>query len=161
MADPLPGEADIELTGHRHRWRGEWPRRAFPYDLQVTLADGSVKTPIRGLFIVIRDVTDMTTLLTPIVQLALPQLRGHRRDPRAGAAHPHAHLPPAARPDRALVRVGTKAKVTVTEREDYVGDEVVATDATGRPVQSVITERDDGQDVAVYAPAATASGKGY
>ena len=59
-----------------------------------------------------------------------------------------------------MLRSGTRAKVTVTEREDYVGDEYVATDATGRPVQSVITERDDGQDVAVYAPAATHDGKG-
>jgi hypothetical protein len=40
-----------------------------------------------------------------------------------------------------------------------VGDEIVALDASGRPVQSVITERDDGQDVAVYAPVASMTGR--
>ena len=57
VADPPSGEAVIELTATDTDGDGEWPRRAFPYDLQVTLADGSVKTPIRGLFIVIGDVT--------------------------------------------------------------------------------------------------------
>lgn len=32
-------------------------RVAYPYDVQITLADGSVKTPIRGQFIVLPDVT--------------------------------------------------------------------------------------------------------
>jgi hypothetical protein len=32
-------------------------RYAYRYDLQVTLADASVKTPLRGLFIVVPDVT--------------------------------------------------------------------------------------------------------
>jgi hypothetical protein len=32
-------------------------RTAYPYDVQITLADGSAKTPIRGLFIVLPDVT--------------------------------------------------------------------------------------------------------
>ena len=103
----------------------------------------------------------MTTLLTPIVQWHCPNC-GVTDVTREPAPHVRMHTCPELRGLTApLVRVGTKAKVTVTEREDYVGDEVVATDATGRPVQSVITERDDGQDVAVYAPAATASGKGY
>src|SRR5437773_10199933 len=57
-----------------------------------------------------------------------------------------------------LLVVGTKAKVTAHEREDYVGSERVQTDAAGRPVMSVITEREDGQDVVVFAPTATATG---
>lgn len=53
---------------------------------------------------------------------------------------------------------GVKAKVLVNEREDYIGSEMVQTDDNGRPVMSITTERDDGQDVAVFAPTATGSG---
>lgn len=35
-------------------------RVAYDYDVQVRLADGSVKTPIRGRFIVLPDVTTQT-----------------------------------------------------------------------------------------------------
>ena len=35
-------------------------RMAYPYDVQVTLADGTVNTPQRGLFIVLPDVLDNT-----------------------------------------------------------------------------------------------------
>jgi hypothetical protein len=53
-----------------------------------------------------------------------------------------------------LVQVGTKADVRVIEREDYIGtDKVQLHD--GRPVMSVVVERPDGEDVAVFAPAAT------
>lgn len=58
-----------------------------------------------------------------------------------------------------LVQVGTKAKVELKEREDYVGSETVRLDPEkGRPVMSVVTTRDNGQDVAVFAPTATAKG---
>ena len=57
-----------------------------------------------------------------------------------------------------MVRVGTTAKVEAHERQDYVNGEKVQTDENGRPVMSVVTTRDDGQDVAVFAP--TASGRG-
>ena len=56
-----------------------------------------------------------------------------------------------------MVPAGTRCKVEAVEREDYVGKERVQTDANGRPVMSVVTVRDDGQDVAVLAP--TASGQ--
>jgi hypothetical protein len=55
-----------------------------------------------------------------------------------------------------LVLDGVRAKVEAVEREDYVGREMVQTDAEGRPVMSVVTTRDDGTDVAVLAPCATA-----
>jgi hypothetical protein len=55
-----------------------------------------------------------------------------------------------------LVLAGTKAKVEAVERGDYIGTESVQTDENGRPVMSVVTTRDDGQDVAVFAPTATA-----
>lgn len=54
---------------------------------------------------------------------------------------------------------GTKAKNVAVEREDYVGAEHVQVDGDGRPIMSVITVRDDGQDCTVYAPAAVASAK--
>jgi len=54
-----------------------------------------------------------------------------------------------------MVPAGTKCKVEVKEREDYIGTDVVRLHE-GRPVMSVVTTRDNGQDVAVFAPAATA-----
>lgn len=58
-----------------------------------------------------------------------------------------------------MVPKGTKCKVEVKEREDYVGeDEGHVFLHEGRPIMSVVTTRDDGQDVAVFAPTATARG---
>jgi hypothetical protein len=57
-----------------------------------------------------------------------------------------------------MVREGTKAIHRSVEREDYINGEAVQTDADGRPVMSVITEREDGQDVTVFAPTAKGSG---
>ena len=54
-----------------------------------------------------------------------------------------------------MVPAGVAAKVEAREREDYVGTEKVQTDEDGRPVMSVVTTRDNGQDTAVYAPVAT------
>lgn len=51
-----------------------------------------------------------------------------------------------------MVPAGTKARVYAREREDYINNETVQTDGDGRPIMSVVTEREDGQDVAVYAP---------
>lgn len=56
----------------------------------------------------------------------------------------------------ALIAEGTKAKVEAIERGDWVGRELVQTDGNGRPVMAVQTTRDDGIDLAVYAPTATA-----
>ena len=54
---------------------------------------------------------------------------------------------------------GTKAKIEVVERGDYVNGDRVQTDGEGRPVMSLITTRDDGQDCTVFAPAATGTGE--
>lgn len=56
-----------------------------------------------------------------------------------------------------LVVAGTRCKVEAVERQDWIGDEQVQTDADGRPVMSVVTTRDDGQDCTVYAPVAVAT----
>ena len=55
-----------------------------------------------------------------------------------------------------MLPAGTKGKLEAKEREDYIGTEMVQLDPErGRPVQSVVTTRDDGQDATVYAPTAT------
>lgn len=56
-----------------------------------------------------------------------------------------------------LLEVGTAAKVHVVEREDYIGSEDVQLDPNGRPVMAVETVRDEGNDLAVFAPTAGAS----
>ena len=58
-----------------------------------------------------------------------------------------------------MLPVGTKGKVELREREDYVNGDMVALDPErNRPVMSIVTTRDNGQDVAVFAPTATAKG---
>lgn len=76
---------------------------------------------------------------------AAPHTRYHicRRGPAAGMTVP-------------MVPAGTRCKIETTERQDYIGREIVQTNAAGRPVMNVIITRDDGQDCAVYAPCATA-----
>jgi hypothetical protein len=54
---------------------------------------------------------------------------------------------------------GTAAKLEVNEREEYVGRELVQTDANGRPVMSLTITRDDGQDCVVFAPTAIGTAK--
>lgn len=55
-----------------------------------------------------------------------------------------------------LVLDGVRCKVVAEERQDYVGREHVRYDANGRPVMAVRTVREDGEDLAVYAPTALA-----
>jgi len=55
-----------------------------------------------------------------------------------------------------LVKSGTKCKIEAVEREDYVGRELVQTGSHGRPVMSVVTTRDDGQDCTIYPATAHA-----
>lgn len=54
------------------------------------------------------------------------------------------------------VRKGLSAKQDLILREDYVGEEKVRLDDHGRPVMSIVTTRDNGQDTTVFAPTATA-----
>lgn len=53
-----------------------------------------------------------------------------------------------------MVREGTRVSVRAVVREDYIGREDVRYDGEGRPVMAVVTERDDGMDRVVFAPAA-------
>jgi hypothetical protein len=56
-----------------------------------------------------------------------------------------------------MVPAGTRCKVEAVTRGDHVGAERVQTDGDGRPVQAVVTTRDDGVDCAVLAPTAVAT----
>jgi len=59
-----------------------------------------------------------------------------------------------------LLPRGMAAKVEIVERGDYVGRETPQLDPDrGRPVQSIVTTRDNGQDVIVFAPVATATAR--
>lgn len=100
----------------------------------------------------------MVLLITPVNRWYCPNC--HKEDvthePRP---HTRFHTCPKLRGLTApMLPVGTKAKVVAQERDDYVGSEVVQTDDGGRPVQSVVTTRDTGQDVIVFAPTATGQG---
>jgi hypothetical protein len=57
-----------------------------------------------------------------------------------------------------MVLAGIKADVRTVEREDYIGGDLVQVHE-GRPIMAVVTEREDGQDVTVFAPTATGNGE--
>lgn len=57
-----------------------------------------------------------------------------------------------------MVPAGTRCKVEAVEREDYIKKENVTLDGEGRPIMRVETTRDEGNDVAVFAPVATLDG---
>lgn len=59
-----------------------------------------------------------------------------------------------------LVLEGVRCKVVAEERQDYVGREDVRYDADGRAVMAVRTVRDDGEDLAVFAPTAYTNAEG-
>ena len=73
--------------------------------------------------------------------------------------HTRFHTCPALRGLTApMLPKGVAAKVEAKDREDYEGDDTGHTtlDENGRPVMSVVTTRDNGQDAIVFAPTATA-----
>lgn len=56
-----------------------------------------------------------------------------------------------------MVPDGTKCKVELQQREDYLNGDLVQYDSEGKTWTGCITTRDDGQDATVYAPTATAT----
>lgn len=56
-----------------------------------------------------------------------------------------------------MVPNGIRAMVEVVWREDYVGKEIVTKDDRGRVPMAMRTNREHGQDIAVFAPHARAS----
>jgi hypothetical protein len=61
-----------------------------------------------------------------------------------------------------MVVAGTRAKVTAREREDYEGGDAgnLTLDENGRPIMSIVTTRDEGEDVMVFAPVVRAGVRG-
>ena len=85
----------------------------------------------------------------------------HKEDvTRESRPHTRMHVCPKLRGLTApMLRAGTAAKVELVERQDYIGTEQVRLDPErGRPVQSIVTTRDTGQDAVVFAPTATVGG---
>ena len=59
------------------------------------------------------------------------------------------------------VTAGTRCKVEAVTRGDYTaGEKGLRYDGDGRPIMSVVTTRDDGQDCAVFPGIATATKEG-
>lgn len=56
-----------------------------------------------------------------------------------------------------MVPAGTKAKVTLVEREDYIKGESPRVH-NGRPIMAAVVTREDGEDRVVFAPTATGGG---
>lgn len=52
-------------------------------------------------------------------------------------------------------------KIIVNEREDYINGETVQLDSNNRPIMSIKTVRDDGEDIVIYAPTATLDGTAH
>lgn len=100
----------------------------------------------------------MTALLRPEQRWSCPNCN---QETVTHEAKPHTRFH-ACRGLRGLVApmipAGTKARVYLREREDYVGADLVQRDPQlGRPVMSVVTERPDGSnDAVVFAPTAHA-----
>ena len=108
----------------------------------------------------------VTTMTTRGVLLAPPEQHwecgqcNHTAVTREAQPHTRFHACRGLRGLTApMVSAGTRHKVEIKEREDYVGSEMVQTDGEGRPVMSVVVTRDDGQDCAVYAPCALGSAR--
>lgn len=98
----------------------------------------------------------MIPVLTPTQRWSCPNCKQtsitHEQQPHT-RYHTCAGLKGLAAP---MVREGTRVKISAVEREDYIGTEKVQTNAEGRPVMAVVTEREDGSnDVSVFAPTAT------
>jgi hypothetical protein len=58
-----------------------------------------------------------------------------------------------------MLQKGTAGKIEAHDRDDYVNGELVQTDPEGRPIMSLVTTRDNGQDCVVFAPTARATGE--
>jgi hypothetical protein len=82
-----------------------------------------------------------------------------REETIPAVANPHTRFhtcPKFAMLTAPMLPYGTAAKVERKDREDYEGGDAGYTqlDGDGRPVMSIVTTRDEGTDVLVYAPTA-------
>ena len=100
----------------------------------------------------------VTILAAPVTDWYCPNC-GATDQTRVAGPHQRYHTCPKLRMLSApMVRKGIAARVTAHDREDYVGRELAQTDPQGRPIMSINVERDNGNDVWVFAPTARAEG---
>jgi len=113
----------------------------------------------------------MTVLLSRVQRWHCPNCKAEdvTTEPKP---HTRFHVCPKLRGLTApMLPAGVTAKVEVREREDYVGRQpmnitgrdgrpraTMQLDDAGRPVMSVVTTRDEGQDAVVFATTATGRG---
>jgi hypothetical protein len=103
----------------------------------------------------------MIPLLDPVRKWYCPNC-GMRDQTREVQPHTRFHTcPRMGFLSAPMLMEGVKAKVETHEREDYIGNDKVRLDANGRPVMSITTTRDDGEDVVVFAPTATVTGGAF
>ncbi len=83
----------------------------------------------------------------PVTLYVAPKMNGDHRKPvlHKCSGHGGMLLP--------MVQDGSKAKVKVVEREDYIGTEQPLMH-DGRPIMAVTITREDGEDRMVFAPPA-------
>ncbi len=100
----------------------------------------------------------MTPTIAAITEWVCPQC-GKTDQTREAKPHTRMHPCPKLRfLSTPMVRKGTAAKIELIERQDYVGKDRVQLDPEKRrPVMAMVTTRDNGNDVRVFAPTATAA----
>lgn len=97
-------------------------------------------------------------LAPPIVDWYCPQC-GYTDQTRVAGPHQRWHTCPKLRMmSTPMLPKGTAGKIVAHDRADYVAGELVQTDPAGRPIMSLETIRDNGNDVVVFAPTAQARG---
>ena len=98
----------------------------------------------------------------PVSEWYCPQC-GFTDQTRIAGPHQRWHTCPKLRMMSApMLPKGTPGTFLIHEPEGYVGAELVQTDPElGRPIMSIETIRDEGTDLLVFAPTATADAKDY
>lgn len=95
-------------------------------------------------------------ILEPPVVRWICHLCGGKDVTKEARVHTRMHTCPKTGLTTPMYDEKLKVKVEVTEREDYIGNEIVQLDKEGRPVMNIRTTSDDGEDLIVYAPTSTA-----
>ena len=100
--------------------------------------------------------TSRTPVLAPEHHWRCPECLREKVTRRAEPHSPLHQCPKLHGAWAPFVLDGVHARLETVERGDYVGSDLVTVDGNGRPVMSVVTRRDDGEDCTIFAPCATA-----
>jgi hypothetical protein len=99
-----------------------------------------------------------TILTPPVKNWRCPNCGREKQTQRAGPHTPLHQCPRLRGAWAPFVEAHVNARLELVERGDYVNGDLVQVDGEGRPVMSVVTHRDNGQDCTIFAPCATANG---